>query len=108
MSKRKAKPGRPLGRRVHRLPDGRRVEVYESPLASPHVVTADLETVLAALEGFDPDMPWKKARREVLPMLPRVRPLPTPELDLVRAMLPPGILVNFGIDSRERSSFGET
>src|SRR4029079_5523885 len=108
MSKRKAKPTRPLGRRVHRLPDGRRVEVYEGPLASPHVITADLETVLAALEEFDPDMPWKKARREVLPMLPRVRPLPTPELDLVRAMLPPGILVSFGIDIGPAITFVST
>jgi hypothetical protein len=62
------------------------------------VVTADLETVLAALQGFDAEMPWKRARDQVLPMLPRVRPLPTPELELVRAMLPPGILVGFGID----------
>jgi hypothetical protein len=99
MSKRKARPVRPLGRRVvHRLADGRRVEVFEGPPAGDHVVTADVDTVLAALQGFDPGMSWKKARAQVLPMLPRVRPLPTPELELVRAMLPPGILVGFGID----------
>src|SRR5262245_13115066 len=99
MSKRKARPVRPIGRRrVRRLADGRRVEVFEGPRAGDGVVTADLETVLAALEGFDPEMSWKKARQQVLPMLPRVRPLPTPQLDLVRAMLPPGILVGFGID----------
>jgi hypothetical protein len=83
---------------VHRLADGRRVEVFEGPIAGPGVVTADFETVLAALQGFDPGMSWKKAREQVLPMLPRLRPLPTPELELVRAMLPPGILVGFGID----------
>lgn len=99
MSKRKGPPVRPIGRRVvRRLADGRRVEVHERPAPNPSVVTADLETVLAALEGFDPEMSWKKARREVMPMLPRVRPLPTPELELVRAMVPPGILVGFGID----------
>jgi hypothetical protein len=99
MSKRKAQPVRPIGRRrVRRLADGRRVEVYEGPKVGDGVVTADLETVLAALEGFDPEMSWKKARQQVLPMLPRVRPLPTPQLELVRAMLPPGILVGFGID----------
>src|SRR5262245_62109748 len=99
MSKRKARPVRPLGRRiVHRLADGRRIEVLEGPVAGPGVVTADFESVLAALQGFDPGMSWKKAREQVLPMLPRVRPLPTPELELVRAMLPPGILVGFGID----------
>jgi hypothetical protein len=99
MSKRKARPIRPLGRgRLHRLPDGRRVEVFEGPSLGDGVVSADVETVLAALQGFDPGMPWKKARDQVLPMLPRVRPLPAPELELVRAMLPPGILVGFGID----------
>ena len=99
MSKRKARPVRPIGRRrVRRLADGRRIEVFEGPRVGEGVVTADLETVLAALEGFDPEMSWKRARRQVLPMLPRVRPLPTPQLELVRAMLPPGILVGFGID----------
>ena len=99
MSRRKAKPAKPLGRgRVHRLADGRRIEVFEGPPLGDGMVGADVETVLAALQGFDPAMPWKKARDRVLPMLPRVRPLPTPELELVRAMLPPGILVGFGID----------
>jgi hypothetical protein len=99
MSKHKERPVRPLGRRmVQRLADGRRVEVFEGPVAGPGVATADVETVLAALHAFDPGMSWKKAREQVLPMLPRVRPLPTPELELVRAMLPPGILVGFGID----------
>jgi hypothetical protein len=99
MSKRKARPVRPIGRRrVRRLADGRRVEVLEGRKLSDGVVTADLETVLAALEGFDPEMSWKQARGQVLPMLPRVRPLPTPQIELVRAMLPPGILVGFGID----------
>ena len=99
MSKRKARPVRPIGRRrVRRLADGRRIEVFEGPRLGNGVETADLETILAALEGFDPEMSWKKARQQVLPMLPRVRPLPTPQLELVRAMLPPGILVGFGID----------
>src|SRR4051812_4685559 len=99
MSKRMARPVRPIGRRVvHRLADGRRAEVYEGPVSGPGIVTADLETVLAALEEFDPEMSWKRARRDVRPMLPRVRPLPTPAVDIVRAMVPPGILVGFGID----------
>jgi hypothetical protein len=99
MTKRKARPVRPLGRgRVHRFSDGRRIEVFEGPRLGDGVVTPDVATVLAALEGFDPEMSWKKARRQVVPMLPRVRPLPAPQLELVRAMLPPGILVGFGID----------
>jgi hypothetical protein len=99
MSRRKSKPAKPLGLgRVHRLADGRRIEVFEGPPLGDGMVSADVETVLSALRAFDPDMSWKKARDQVLPMLPRVRPLPTPELELVRAMLPPGILVGFGID----------
>src|SRR5262245_61837791 len=111
MSKRKARPVRPLGRErtaTHRLSDGRRVEVFEGPIAGPGVVTADVETVLAALQGFDPEMPWKKARDRVLPVLPRVRPFPMPELELVRAMLPPGILVGFGIDIGPAITFVST
>ena len=99
MSKRKTQPIRPIGRRlVRRLGNGMDLNVFEGPPLGPGVVTADVETVLAALERFDPDMSWKKARREILPMLPRVRPFPGPALDLVRTMLPPGILVGFGID----------
>jgi hypothetical protein len=99
MSKRGAKPAKPLGRgRVHRLSGGRRVEVFEGPPVGEGVVVADFESVMAALDGFDPEMPWKKARAQVLPIMPRVRPMPGQDLELVRAMLPPGILVGFGID----------
>jgi hypothetical protein len=99
MSKRRAKPVKPLGRgRVRSLPDGRRLELFEGPPVGGGVVVADVESVLAALQGFDPEMPWKKARSQVVPIMPRVRPMPPPTLDLVRAMLPPGILVGFGID----------
>jgi hypothetical protein len=109
MSKRKARPIRSPGKGgVHRLPGGRRVEVFEGPMAGPGVVTADVETVLAALRGFDPEMPWKRARGLVMPVLPRVRPFPMPDLELVRAMLPPGILVGFGIDIGPAITFVST
>jgi hypothetical protein len=87
MSKRNARPVRPLGRRVvHKLADGRRVEVFEGPPLNGHVVTADVETVLAALQRFDPDMSWKRAREQV----------------------PPGILVSFGIDIGPAITFVST
>lgn len=99
MSKWKPRRIRPLSRAGRRkLRNGLRFEAFPGPVPGPGVVTADYRTVLAAMERFDPEMPWKKARRQILPMLPRVRPLPKPELELVRAMLPPGILVGFGID----------
>ena len=99
MSKWKPRKIRPLGRAGRlRSREGLELEVFPGPALGPGVVTADYRTVLAAMEQFDPEMPWKKARARVLPMLPRVRPLPGPELELARAMLPPGILVGFGID----------
>jgi hypothetical protein len=99
MSKRKAKPATSLEmRRTRAVPGERRVEIYQGPPVGDGVVVADIESVLAALKGFDPEMSWKKARSQIVPIMPRVRPLPGPELDLVRAMLPPGILVGFGID----------
>jgi hypothetical protein len=99
MSKWKPQKIRPLGGNGRRRNGkGLDLEIFPGPALGPGVVTADYGTVLAALEGFDPEMPWKKVRARVLPMLPRVRPMPGPELELARAMLPPGILVGFGID----------
>ena len=72
--------------------------MFEGPPVGPGMVVADPVRVRAALERFDPDAPWKRVRDRIVPMLPRVRPLPGPDLDLVRVMLPPGILVGFGID----------
>jgi hypothetical protein len=90
---------RPLGRADRkRTRNGLEPEVFPGPPLGPGVVTADYQTVLAAMERFDPEMPWQKARAKILPMLPRVRPFPGPELELARAMLPPGVLVSFGID----------
>jgi hypothetical protein len=98
MSKWKLRRIRPLGRADRKSRNGLDVQVIPGPLLGPGVVSADYRTVLAAMERFDPEMPWKKARVQILPMLPRVRPLPGPEIEMARAMLPPGILVGFGID----------
>jgi hypothetical protein len=53
---------------------------------------------MAAIGRLDPDLPWDKVHDMVVPMMPRVRPYPGPAPDPVRALLPPGILVGFGID----------
>lgn len=99
MSRWKPQRIRPLSRAGRRQTrNGLELEVFPGPALGPGVATADYRTVLEAMEQFDPEMPWKKARARILPMLPRVRPLPGPELGLARAMLPPGILVGFGID----------
>lgn len=58
---------------------------------------ADEATILAAMNRIDPNRPWAQAQADVLPMLPRVRPYPFP-IEPARMMLPPGILVGFGVD----------
>jgi hypothetical protein len=98
MSKRKARPIYRFGRPRGALRDGLELDFIDGPRPGRGVVVADPGAVAAALERFDPDAPWKKVRDRVLPMLPRVRPVPGRDLELVRAMLPPGVLVNFGID----------
>jgi hypothetical protein len=98
MSKPKSRRSRPAGSSRGRLSNGLDVRVYDGPPLGPGMVVADPASVRAALERFDPDAPWKRTRDRIVPMLPRVRPFPGPDLELVRAMLPPGILVSFGID----------
>lgn len=51
-----------------------------------------------AIAAFDPDRPWAELRDGIRPMLPRLRPMPFATDEPVRVMLPPGILVGFGLD----------
>jgi hypothetical protein len=94
---------KPLRQTLSPRPDARpgngfRVSLFEGPRPGAGVVSATPDEVLAALRRLDPELPWKKVRGQVLPVLPRVRPFPGPDLDLVRTVLPPGILVRFAID----------
>jgi hypothetical protein len=98
MSKPKSRRRRPAGPSPHRLANGLEFRAFDGPPVGPGVVVADPASVKAALERFDPDAPWKRIRDGIVPVLPRVRPFPGPDLELVRTMLPPGILVSFGID----------
>lgn len=89
-----ARPG------VHRqkIRDGWEAELHAGPSVGPGVVVASPGAVLKALERFDPDRPWRKLRDEIRPMLPRLRPMPFATDEPVRIILPPGILVGFGLD----------
>lgn len=99
MSKKKAQQVRPLGRSVvRRLRKELDHGAPLSPITSPFSDGPGSTDVATAIRRFGPVMPWKKARDVVLPMMPRIRPFPGPQLELVRQMLPPGILVSFGID----------
>ena len=101
MSKKKAGAGRSLGRATGRqrrvVARHGRPEIHADDVLGPGMTRADDATIVAALDRFDPDRPWSQARRDVRPMLPRMRPFPFP-VEPLRTMLPPGILVGFGID----------
>ena len=74
------------------------VQLFEGPELGPDMVAPDLDAVLAALEFVDPEAPWKAVRGSVIPLLPRVRPLPVPIDGLIRTIVPPGIMTGFGMD----------
>lgn len=72
-------------------------EIHEGGVLRAGMTRADEATILAAVNRLDFDRPWSMAGADVRPMLPRIRPYPFP-IEPVRTMLPPGILVAFGID----------
>lgn len=86
-----------MGRSHGQTSRGASAEIFAADVLGPGMTGADDATLMAALARADPDRPWAKAKRDVLPMLPRVRPFPFPT-EPVRVMLPPGILAGFGID----------
>lgn len=59
---------------------------------------APLEEVLAALTAHGEDLDWAAVRSNVLPIIPRVRPYPGSAPEPLRTLVPPGIVIGFGID----------
>jgi hypothetical protein len=62
------------------------------------VVQATPEAVLRAMGGLPPDLEWPVMAPNVLPILPRRRPMPPHAGAPFRVTLPPGIPTGFGID----------
>ena len=62
------------------------------------VVQATPEAVLRAMGGLPPDLEWEAMAGNVVPILPRRRPLPPQAGEPFRVTLPPGIPTGFGID----------
>ncbi len=93
--RRRAADARPL---TWRLRNGTIAALIPGPALGPGIVTADPESVLAALEQLDLAMPWGVVRERVIPMFPRRRPLPLDVGEQPTVTLPPGLLVGFGID----------
>ena len=62
------------------------------------VVQATPEAVLRAMGGLPPDLDWDVMAPNVIPILPRRRPMPPMAGEPFRVTLPPGIPTGFGID----------
>ena len=62
------------------------------------VVQATPEAVLRAMGGLPPDLDWEMLAPNVIPILPRRRPMPAMAGEPFRVTLPPGIPTGFGID----------
>jgi hypothetical protein len=62
------------------------------------VVQATPEAVLRAMGGLPPDLDWEVMAPNVIPILPRRRPMPAMAGEPFRVTLPPGIPTGFGID----------
>lgn len=62
------------------------------------VVAPSIDAVVAAAEPFLADPTWRHARRLVLPVFERARPMPFGVPEPVSMLIPPGVTVGFGID----------
>jgi hypothetical protein len=71
---------------------------HTAAMSKRHMLTAHVGTVVAACHACNPDGPWETVRDWLVPMLPRARPLPVPVDSLARTMVPPGVLIGFGLD----------
>lgn len=85
-----------MGKQRHQRRQPRRIRLgHRSGL---EVVAPSIDAVVAAAEPFLADPSWRHARRLVLPVFERVRPMPFGVPRPVSMMVPPGVTVGFGID----------
>src|SRR5262245_9334359 len=71
---------------------------HEGPPPGRQVVSASLSEVLAAFEAVPDELDWPSLRDRVLPILPRLRPLPPGAPEPLRTIVAPGVSVGFGVD----------
>lgn len=62
------------------------------------MVQATPDAVMRAMGGLPPDLDWRVLAPNVVPILPRRRPMPPMAGEPFRVTLPPGIPTGFGID----------
>lgn len=65
----------------------------------PDIVVPSMDDVLAAMAALPEQLDWAKLGPDVLPVLPRMRPLPPGSPEPVQVVVPPGIPVRFGVDT---------
>ena len=75
-----------------------KLEVFYGPELGDGIVQASIEEVLAAVAAHGEDLDWAAVAGSVLPVMPRVRPYPGPAPEPLQTLVPPGILIGFGID----------
>jgi hypothetical protein len=74
-----------------------RVDVADAPVG-PDVATPALTDVLAAFESAPRADDWSAVSKLVIPVIPRVRPHPAGYPTALRTIVPPGVVVGFGVD----------
>lgn len=62
------------------------------------IETASPDAVLRAMGSLPPDLDWRSMAPNVIPVLPRRRPMPFEAGEPFRVTLPPGIPTGFGVD----------
>jgi hypothetical protein len=62
------------------------------------IETASADAVLRAMGSLPPDLDWASMAPNVIPILPRRRPMPFDTGEPFRVTLPPGIPTGFGVD----------
>ncbi len=71
---------------------------YRSVDLGNGIETASPDSVLRAMGSLPPDLDWRAMAPNLIPILPRRRPMPFEAGEPFRVTLPPGIPIGFGID----------
>jgi hypothetical protein len=87
-------------KKSERSPRGslRIARVAHGPEVTPGVVSASLEDVMRAVSDQAPDLDWATVADNVIPVMPRIRPLPTGFPQPLRVVVEPGVAVGYAID----------
>ncbi len=88
---------RPARRRKSREPDWQVDRVVSVP-AGPHIRSASLDEVLAAMRSVPAPEDWASLAPMLVPIFQRMRPYDDAFPEPLRTIVPPGISVSFAID----------